>query len=154
MMLQSLVPGMEHAEEGDLYAEVTRIVSDLEQRCGTGSKEQVVDDALVLQCEWREFTGQSEDEVDIAGGQLFLFTRLEPAQTRVRLASRTMPITTRVVGDGCCISAVGTAIAMAAERGRAAARDREQDFLMLPGDPAMTAFKKLLPCTAHDIGQL
>jgi hypothetical protein len=147
-------PGMEHAEEADLRAEVTRIASDLKQRCGAGLKEQVVDDTLVLQCERSEFTRQGEDDVDIAGGQQFLFTRLEPAQTRVRLASRTMPVTTRVVGDSRRISAVGTAIAMAAERGRTAARDREQDLLMLPGDPATTAFKKFLPCTAHDIGQL
>jgi hypothetical protein len=154
MMLQPLVPGMEHAEEADLCAEVARMASDLEQRCGTGMKKQVVDDALVLQRERSEFTGKGEDDVDIAGGQQFLFTRLEPAQTRVRLASRTMPVATRVVGDGCRISAVGTAIAMAAERGGAAARDREQDLLMLPGDPAATAVKKLLPCTANDIGQL
>jgi hypothetical protein len=43
---------------------------------------------------------------------------------------------------------------MAAERGGAAACDREQDLMMLPGDPAATAFKKLLPRTANDIGQL
>jgi hypothetical protein len=34
-MLQSLVPGMQHAEEADLCAEVTRIARNLEQRCGT-----------------------------------------------------------------------------------------------------------------------
>jgi hypothetical protein len=48
MMLQPLVPGMEHAEEADLCAEVSRIASDLEQRCGAGMEEQVVDHALVL----------------------------------------------------------------------------------------------------------
>jgi hypothetical protein len=154
MMLQPLVPGMQHAEEADLCAEVTRIASNLEQRCGTGSKEQVVDDALVLQCEWREFTGQSEDDVHIADGQQFLFARLEPAQTRVRLASRTMPVATRVVGDGRRMSAVRTAIAMTAERGSAATRDREEDLLMLPGDPAATPFKKFLPRIANNIGQL
>ena len=31
MMLQSLVPGMEHAEETDLRSEVTWIASDLQQ---------------------------------------------------------------------------------------------------------------------------
>ena len=38
MMLQSLVPGMEHAEEADLRAEVTRIASDLEQGLGRWSE--------------------------------------------------------------------------------------------------------------------
>src|ERR1700694_829766 len=154
MMLQSLIPGMEHAEEADLCAEVTRIASDLEQGCGAGLKEQVVEAALVLQCEWREFTGRREDGVAIGGGQQFLFARLQPALTRFRLASRTMPVTTRVVGDGRGMSAVGTAIAMTAECGGAAACDREQDFLMLPGDPAATAFHESMTSTANNIGQL
>src|ERR1017187_717467 len=45
MMLQSLVPGMEHAEEADLRAEVPGIASDLQQRCSAGVKQQVVDQA-------------------------------------------------------------------------------------------------------------
>ena len=48
MMLQALVPGMEHAEEADLGTKVTRVASDLKQCCGTSLKEQVVDHALVL----------------------------------------------------------------------------------------------------------
>src|SRR5271154_2657696 len=39
MMLQSLVPGMEHAEEADLRAEVTRIAGDLQQGGSTGAKQ-------------------------------------------------------------------------------------------------------------------
>jgi hypothetical protein len=50
--------------------------------------------------------------------------------------------------------AVGTAIAMTAECGGAAASDREQDLLMLPGDPAATAFDKSMTSTANNIGQL
>jgi hypothetical protein len=38
MMLQSLVPGMEHAEEDNLHAEVTRIAGDLKQGLSTGVK--------------------------------------------------------------------------------------------------------------------
>jgi hypothetical protein len=33
MMLQSLVPGMEHAEEADLGSKVAWIAGDLQQRC-------------------------------------------------------------------------------------------------------------------------
>jgi hypothetical protein len=54
---------MEHAEEADLRAEVAGIASDLKQGCGTGLEEQVVDDALVLERKWSEFTRQGEDEV-------------------------------------------------------------------------------------------
>ena len=100
MMLQPLVPGMEHAEEADLCAEVAGIASDLEQGRGAGLEEQVVDHALVLEGEGSQFTWQREDEVHVAGGQQFLFARLQPAQTRVRLASWAMPVAARVIGDG------------------------------------------------------
>src|SRR5260370_13629602 len=52
------------------------------------------------------------------------------------------------------MSAGGTAIAMAAECGSATACDREQDLLMLPADPATTAFHKARTGTANDIGHL
>src|SRR6266851_3138365 len=154
MMLEPLIPGMEHAEEADLRAQVAGIASDLQQGCGTSLEEQVVDHALVLERERREFTRQGEDEVHVAGGQQFLFACLEPVQTRVGLASWTMPVAARVIGDGRRMSAGGTAIAMAAKCGGAAARDREQDLLMLPGDPAATALDKALPGPANNIGHL
>jgi hypothetical protein len=154
MMLEPLVPGMEHAEEADLSAEVAGIASDLQQGRGAGLEEQVVNHTLVLEREWSEFTRQGEDEVHVAGGQQFLFACLEPAQARVRLASGTMPVAARVIGDGRRMSAGGTAIAMAAECGGAAARDREQDLLMLPADPAATALHKGRTGTANDIGHL
>ena len=154
MMLQPLVPGVEHAEEADFRAEVAGIASDLQQACGTGLEEQVVDDALVLEREWSEFTRQGEDEVHVASGQQFLFPRLEPAQTRVRLASGTMPVAARVIGDGRRMPAGGTAIAMAAKSRGAAARDREQDLLVLPGDPATAALDEALPGPANNIGHL
>jgi len=154
MMLEPLVPGMEHAEEADLRAEVAGIASDLQQGRGTGLEEQVVDDALVLERKWSEFTRQGEDEVHVAGGQQFLLACLEPAQTRVRLAPGTVSVAARVIGDGRCMSAVGTAIAMAAQCGGAAACDREQDLLMLPADPAATALHKRGTGTANNIGHL
>ena len=154
MMLQALVPGMEHAEEADLCTEVAGIASDLEQGRGAGLEEQVVDHALVLEGEGCQFTWQGEDEVHVAGGQQFLFARLQPAQTRVRLASGTMPVAARVIGDGRRMSAGGAAIAMAAERGGAAACDREQDLLVLPADPAAAAFHKRRTGTANNICHL
>jgi hypothetical protein len=67
MMLQSLIPGMEHAEEADLCAKVTGIAGDLQQGFGAGVKQQVVDQSLVLQCERSEFPWQGEDNVHVAG---------------------------------------------------------------------------------------
>src|SRR5882757_5888567 len=121
---------------------------------GTGLEEQVVDHALVLKGEGSKFTWQGEDEVHVAGRQQFPLARLQPAETRVRLASRAMPVAARVIGDGRRMSAGGTAIAVAAECGSATACDREQDLLMLPADPAAAGFHKGRTGTANDIGHL
>src|SRR5271165_870794 len=97
MKLQALVPAMQHAEETDLGTETPWITSDLKQGLSAGVKEQVVDEPLVLQCERGQFPWQSKDSMDIASGQQFPFARLEPAKARVALASRAMPVSTRVV---------------------------------------------------------
>jgi hypothetical protein len=44
-----LPPGMQHAEEADFGPEVLRIRGDLDEGLGTGTKQQAVEDAFVLQ---------------------------------------------------------------------------------------------------------
>ena len=100
MMLQALIPGVEHAEETDLRTEVTRIAGDLQQGLSTSLKQQVVDQPFILQCERSQFPRQGEDDVHVAGGQQLPFPRLKPALAGVALASGTMPVATRVVRDG------------------------------------------------------
>ena len=51
MMLQSLVPSVEHAEEADLGSKVPGIAGDLQQSCSAGMKQQVVDQTFILQGE-------------------------------------------------------------------------------------------------------
>ena len=48
MKLQALGPAVEHAEEADPGAEMSRIAGDLEQGLSARVKEQVVDEPLVL----------------------------------------------------------------------------------------------------------
>src|SRR5664279_86926 len=91
MMLQSLIPGMEHAEEADLRAEVTGIAGDFQQSCSSGVKQQVVDQPFILQCERSQFPRQGEDYVHVAGGQQLPFPRLKPALAGIALASGAMP---------------------------------------------------------------
>ena len=76
MKLQALVPAVEHAEETDLGTEMPRIASNFKQGLSTGVKEQVVDPPFVLQCERGKFPRQSEDGMDVAGGQKLPFARL------------------------------------------------------------------------------
>ncbi len=153
MVLQALVPGVEHAEEADFRAQVSRIARDLEQRRGTGAEQQAVDHLLVPQRKWSQFTRHREDRMDVAGRQQLALALPEPADAGVALALRAVPVATRVVGDGR-VSAAGALVAMAAESGRAATRDRSQHLLMLAVDPPAAAFDEALPGVANDVGQL
>src|ERR1035438_6727565 len=99
MKLQALIPTVEHAEKTYLGSKMAGIASDLKQGLSARVKEQVVDQPLVLQCERGQFPRQSEHGMDVASGQKLPFARLEPAQARVALAPRAMPISVRVVGD-------------------------------------------------------
>src|SRR5450631_4041220 len=78
----------------------------------------------------------------VASGQQFPFARLEPASSRVALASWAMSVSTRVVGDGGRMSAAGAAVAMATQRSSAAAQDRQQHLLVLPVHPPAAAFNE------------
>src|SRR5271170_2296077 len=83
MMLQSLVPSMEHAEEADLGSQVAWIASDLQQRCSAGVKQQVIDQPFILQREGSQFPRHGEDDVHVTGGKQLPLPRLEPAQAGV-----------------------------------------------------------------------
>ena len=48
-----LIPGVEHAKEADFGAQMLGIASDFEEGFGTGLQQQMVQDFLVLQSEWR-----------------------------------------------------------------------------------------------------
>ena len=55
VMFEFLIPGVEHAEEADLGAEMSGIASDFEESCGTGLQQEMVQEFLVLQGERRQF---------------------------------------------------------------------------------------------------
>src|SRR5450755_3324892 len=122
MMLQSLVPSMEHTKEADLCSKVPGIAGDLQQSCSTGVEQQVVDQPFILQCQRSQFPRQSEDDVHVAGRQQLSFPRLEPAQACVALTLGAVPVSARVVRDGG-MSAVRALIAMSTQRCGAAACD-------------------------------
>src|SRR5579864_8397533 len=67
VMQQLLVPGVQHAEEPDLSAEMARVARHSLQRRGAGAEQQAIDLALVLQSQRRQFTRQGKDHVDVAG---------------------------------------------------------------------------------------
>src|ERR1700730_16162839 len=121
MMLQPLIPGMEHAEEADLGSKVSRIASNLEQSGSTAAEQQAIDQSLVLQGQGSQFTRQREHRMDVARGQQLAFALLEPADAGVALAPWAVPVATRVIGDGS-VAAAGALIAMTTQRGGTATR--------------------------------
>jgi hypothetical protein len=143
------------AEEQARLRGVTReITSDFKQCLSAGVKEQVVDEPLVLQGKRGQFPRQSEHGMDVASGQQFPLARFEPAPARVAVASWAMPVSAGVVGYPGRMSAAGAAVAMAAQRGCAAARNGQQHLLVLPVDPPAAVFDKCLSSTANNIGHL
>src|SRR5271166_4715563 len=68
MKLEPLIPGVEHAEETDLSAQMSGIASHFEQGGGAGAKQQVVDELLVLQGKLCQFPRQSENDMHVGSG--------------------------------------------------------------------------------------
>jgi hypothetical protein len=91
--------------------------------------------------------------MDVARGEKFLATRLEPTVASVGLALWAVPISAAVVRDGA-MSTAGARIDMTAEGGGATAYDGQQDFEMRPVNPSATAPDESNSRGADEIGQL
>src|SRR6202051_1717663 len=139
MRSELLIPGVQHAEEADLRTEMFWITCNLQKRFRTGAKQEIVDDLLILQGEWRQLAGQGENHMHIARREKFLATCCKPAVASTGLTLRAVPVAARVVGDGA-MSAAGAFIKMAAERGGTTPRNGQQHFDVLPSDPLTASF--------------
>src|SRR6202140_1934940 len=112
-----LIPGMQHGEEADFRAEVFRIASDFEKCFGTGAKQQIIDNFLVLQSQWSKLRRKCEDHMDVARREKFSLTCGDPAFPSSSLTLRAVPIAAAVVADGGTMPALGALIEMTAEWG-------------------------------------
>jgi hypothetical protein len=74
-----LTPGVQHGEEADFRAEVSGIASDFEKCFRTGVEQQIVDDFLILQGQWRELRRKCEDHMDVTRREKFSLTCGDPA---------------------------------------------------------------------------
>jgi len=140
-MLQVLSPGMQHAEHPNVGTQMLRVASELEERRGTGAKEQVVEQPLVLQHECRELMRQREDDVEVGHRQQLAGARGQPSGACVALALGAVPVAARVIGDGL-MSAAGASIAMTTQRCRAATDDSVHHLAVLGGEMRSVPFTK------------
>jgi hypothetical protein len=65
VQFELLAPGMQHTEEADLCAEVSRVARHFEEGFRTDTKQKIVEDLLVLQDQWRQATGQGEHDMSV-----------------------------------------------------------------------------------------
>src|SRR5690242_18019527 len=100
MNFEYLARCMQHDEEGKLCAVVYRIASDFEKGFGIGAEQEIVEDLLVLQNQWRQAAGECEGHVQVAGREQFSSTRSNPALPCSDLTLRTVAIAAAVIRDG------------------------------------------------------
>jgi hypothetical protein len=95
MQQQVLSPGVQDADEADFGAPVFRIRCDFQQRLRTGSEQQVVKEAWVLQHQDVQLMRYGEDNVEIASIQKFALAslRLTLRAVPVAAANGELPIT-------------------------------------------------------------
>src|SRR5215475_12874175 len=149
-----LIPSMQHGEEADFRAEVFRIASDFEKCFGTGAKQQVVNDFLVLQSQCSKLRRKREDHMDVARRKKFSLTCGDPAFPGRSLTLRAVAIAAAVVGDGGPMPAAGALVEMTAECGGATARNGQQHFDVLPAEPLAISFDEGSSRAADEIGHL
>ena len=78
MEVQVLPPTMEHGEEPGFHPQALGVAGNGEQGLGDSAEEHVVDDLLVIEGDGGDLFGQSEDHVEVFGGQQLGGPLLDP----------------------------------------------------------------------------
>ena len=122
---QRLPPRVEDAEDADLRPQMARVGGDLAQRGRTRLKEPGVQLRGVAIAQRQQRMRERKDDMHVRHVEQLALARVQPALPRLRLTLRAVPVSTRVIGDGLMPAGVAP-IEVAAERGRATARDRAE----------------------------
>jgi hypothetical protein len=91
--------------------------------------------------------------VYFVAGEQFLGTRSQPLVASIGLTFWAMPISARVERDGA-IAALRALVQMPTQRCGAAAGNRTEHFVMLPGKPPWLVLEEAVALRANDIGHL
>ena len=95
-----------------------------------------------------------KDDVKVVERHQFSGACRDPAVARLCLALRTVAVAARVKRVAEILAAAGAAIAMDAERCRAAALDSPDHFQLRPGNARPAAVEKAADPGAKDVGHL
>src|SRR5260370_42483421 len=144
---------MQDADDADLSTQAFRVRGYFQKRCGSGSKQQVVEAARVFECKHVQLMRHAEDDVEVSSRQHFLFAGGNPALARLRLTLWAMPVTARVIGDGP-MTALRARIEMAAQSCCAAVLDGTEYSELLKAEARSISLKKAGALCAKKIGHL
>src|SRR5260370_40945503 len=101
---------MQHAEETDFRTEVSGIASHFEKSFRTDTKQQSIDEFLVLQRQGCQLRRKREDHVNAARREELLLTRGHPRAAGSGLTLRAAPVSAGAVRGGA-MSAAGALMA-------------------------------------------
>jgi hypothetical protein len=148
-----LIPRVQHAEEANFCAKMFGIAGNFEECFCTGAEQEIVDDLLVLQDQRSQMTRKREYNMDVLRRKKFSATLFQPTFASSCLTLRAVAISTGVVGDSA-MPAASAFIEMPAECGGTTARNGQEHFDMLPGDPLTASFDECVSRSADQIGHL
>lgn len=123
VLQEILSPSVQDTEKANLGAQMFWICGDLQQSRRTGSKQERVENLLVVKGQRSQFVRKGEDHMHVGNRQQFPTASQEPFISRVGLALWAVAVATGVVRDGHGMAATRTSVPMAAERRRSTAFD-------------------------------
>jgi len=125
---QVLSPGVKHTEKADFRTQVFGIPCDFQESGGTGSKQETVQELLIVEEQWAQCVGQSKDHMHVTNRQEFALARVQPLISSVVETLRAMAVAARVVRDGRNMTTATTTVAVTSECGCPATNDGRQHF--------------------------
>jgi hypothetical protein len=145
---------MEHRKKADLGSKMLGVEGNLHKRFGAGPEQQVVEELLVLQQEWRELVRQGKNYVEVADGeQFFLASSREPAPPSRDLTLGAVPIATGVENDDP-MATTGALMEMSTQDCGTAVGDGAEHFLVHPVDPAPVVGDEVFALCPYNVGHL
>jgi hypothetical protein len=144
---------MEHRKKADLGSKMLGVEGNLQKSFGACSKQEVVEELLVLQQQGRELVGQGKDHVEVVEGEQFFLASREPTLTGCHLTFWAMPIATGVENEST-MATTGTLMAMSTQDRGPAVCDGTEHFLVCPVNPAAVIGEESFPLRPYDVGHL
>ncbi len=153
MVRHRRTPGMQYQRQPRACAQVLRVGRDRLYRLGSRPEQDGVDHRLVVVGEIADWRRQREYQVVILDRQQIGLTRFEPTLRGTALASGTMAVTARVVGNLAMIAALAMPY-MTTERRAAASLDGRHDLELAETNVSPVHLTPRLAPSTEDIRDL